>query len=71
MIFYKKKNLLLYFTFFHILGYYLWIYYWNENTSIKTLGGNIFSILAPLVSAVTLLFVYRKIKGKDKYFWLL
>jgi diguanylate cyclase len=67
---FKRKNLLVYYTFFHIVGYYTWIYFWNHNNSIKILGGNIFSILAPLVTAVTLFFIYRNMLGKDKYFWL-
>lgn len=66
----ERKKLLIYYTIFHILGYYMWIYYWNNNEWMKTLGGNIFSILAALISSTILFFVYRSLKGKDKYFWL-
>lgn len=67
----KRKNLLIYFTFLHIFGYYIWIYYWRNNDFIKTLGGNIFSTLAPIIASFTLFFVYRRLQESDRHFWLL
>ncbi|MDR6999103.1 DUF4084 domain-containing protein [Neobacillus niacini] len=71
MFWFWKKNWLIYYTLFQTLGYYIWIYYWKDNESLRTIGGNIFSILAPLFSFITLFLVYKKLKNNDKYFWLL
>ena len=67
----RTKELLMNFTFLHVLGYYMWIYYWRSNDFIKTLGGNAFSILAPVIAFSTLFFVYRRLKDIDRYFWFL
>jgi diguanylate cyclase len=68
----SRKKLLIYFTLFYTLGYYSWIFYWKNNEKLRILGGNIFSTVAPLITAIVLFIVYKKIKNKqNKYFWLL
>ncbi|MEH7107310.1 DUF4084 domain-containing protein [Bacillus sp. JJ1764] len=67
----KQKRILFYLTPLYILGYYFWIYYWKNDEWIKTFGGNLFSIFAPLIAFVLLLQASRKMKKVDKVFWFL
>lgn len=68
----SRRKCLIYFTILHTIGYYIWIYYWKNNEKLRTLGGNIFSLIAPLIAAIVLFIVYKKIKNnQNKYFWLL
>lgn len=67
----RSKEWLIYYTLFHTIGYYSWTYYWNDRADLRTIGGNIFSFLAPLIASITLFYVYKKLKNNDKYFWLL
>ncbi|NWQ39570.1 EAL domain-containing protein [Bacillus sp. EB106-08-02-XG196] len=62
-----RKKLLIYYTLFHILGFYLLLYL--DNGSI-TISGNILLILAPLLSSIILFYVYHNLKTSDKYIWL-
>jgi diguanylate cyclase (GGDEF)-like protein len=66
----KEKKLLLYFTFFHYIGYFLWLFVWSKNDWTKLVGIHTFSILAPLISVITLFLVVKKSKGNEKPFWL-
>ncbi|WP_081954442.1 DUF4084 domain-containing protein [Neobacillus niacini] len=64
------KKLYIYYTLFHTLGYYMWLYYWHNDDAIKTTGVNILLIAAPLTSSIILFLVYRKLKTNDNYVWL-
>lgn len=66
-----KKKLLIWYTIIHTFGYYFCIYHWKDNDHIRTLWGNLFSFIAPLLASFILFLVYLKMKNNDKYFWLL
>jgi diguanylate cyclase len=66
-----RKKLLLYFTLFYVIGYYLYLYFMSKTDGISTLGGTIFSVFAPLISSIIIFVVFLKRKGSDPYFWLL
>ena len=66
-----RKKVLIYYTVFHTLGYYVWLYLWPKDQAVKTMGEYIFLIAAPLTSAIILFFVFKNIKSNDKFIWLL
>jgi diguanylate cyclase len=58
-----RKKLLIYYTLFHILGFYLLLY--------LDVGSNtIFLTVAPFLSSIILFFVYHNLKTSDKNVWL-
>lgn len=65
-----RKNLYIYYTLFHTLGYYVLLYFWQNNEAVTTTGETLFSLAAPLTSSSILLFIYRRQKTKEKYLWL-
>jgi len=56
---------------FYLAGYYVWLLYWQAEEDILVFGGNIFSVIAPLISSVLLFNAYRRVTGQDRTFWLL
>ncbi len=72
MVLFKRRQLLIYFTLFHFIGYYIWLFFIGPtNETARTLGGDLFSITAPLVSSIILFLVYKRFQEKDCCFWLL
>lgn len=69
MDWFVRKKLYIYYTLFHTLGYYIWLYFWQNNEAVYTTGVNLFSLAAPFTSAFILFFIYRRTKGN--YLWLL
>ncbi|MDQ0429498.1 diguanylate cyclase (GGDEF)-like protein [Planomicrobium stackebrandtii] len=66
----KTKNLFAGFILLHISVYYGWIIFGGTGSS-QLLGLHLLSWIAPLAAAITLLTVYLKSAGRDRYFWLL
>lgn len=68
----KENRILLPILFaLYIVGYYAWLLYWQTEEHILHLGGNIFSIMAPLISSILLFNACRRVNGQDRIFWLL
>lgn len=65
-----RKNLYIYYTLFQTLGYYILLYFWQNNEAVKTTGETLFSLAAPLTSSSILFFIYRRQKTNEKYLWL-
>lgn len=56
--------------FLYTMGYYAWLQIWKDEEWVSLVGGDLFSMTGPFLAALVLFFVYRQVKGKDKYFWL-
>jgi diguanylate cyclase len=67
----QGKKLLLYFTIIDYIGSFLWLFFSSKSDESKAFGIHIFSILAPLISAIILFLAYKKGKDSEKAFWQL
>lgn len=65
-----RKKLFIYYTLFHTLGYYVLLYFLQNNEAVKTTGENLFLLAAPLTSSIILFFIYRRQKTNETYLWL-
>lgn len=65
-----RKKLYITFTLLHMFGFYIWLYFWQNNDVIKTTGENLFVLAAPLTSSTILFYIYRSQKTNRKYLWL-
>jgi diguanylate cyclase len=63
-----RKKLYIYYTLLHTLGFYIWLYFWQNNDNAT--GENLFLLTAPLTSSIILFYIYRKQKTNRKYLWL-
>ncbi|MEH7179373.1 DUF4084 domain-containing protein [Neobacillus vireti] len=66
-----RKKFMIYFTLFHTLGYYVWLYSPHKDQAVKTIGENIFLLAAPLTASIIVYFVYKSLKSREKIVWLL
>nr|WP_263324615.1 EAL domain-containing protein [Neobacillus sp. Marseille-Q6967] len=66
----EGKKLLSYYIILHIIGYYLWLFFSDQNGEVRAAGDMIFSLVAPLLSAGILLIVYWRWKENGRLFWL-
>jgi diguanylate cyclase len=62
-----RKKLLIYYSIFHILGFYLLLY---VNDGKNTIGGSFLLIASSLLSSIILFFVYQYLKTSDRLVWL-
>ncbi|MDN7245146.1 EAL domain-containing protein [Planococcus shenhongbingii] len=67
----STKKLFTYYLIFHIAVYYAWVFYGKSAESPYVWGTDITSSFASIIAAIALFYVYSKIKGPGKYFWLL
>lgn len=67
-MFHKKR--LYSFTAIHFIAYFLLLLFGSKHDWSNIID-NIFSLLAPMLSSILLFLIYKKLKGSDKYFWLL
>ncbi|MFJ5759015.1 EAL domain-containing protein [Neobacillus sp. NPDC093182] len=51
-----RKKLYIYYTLFHTLGYYIWLYFLQNNDAVYTTGEYLFLLAAPLTSSIILFF---------------
>ena len=66
-----RNKAVLVFIFIYTVFYYGWITLWNANTYILTAGGNLLSIIGPLIATLWLIQAVRRRPEKDRPFWLL
>jgi diguanylate cyclase len=64
-----RKKLYIYYTLLHTLGFYICLYFWQNNDD-NTTGENLFVLTAPLTSSIILFYIYRRQKTNRKYLWL-
>jgi diguanylate cyclase len=64
-----RRSILGIYMLLFILGYYGWLHHWQDDESMKTLGGNIFSALAPFFASCILFYVYTKYRKDGRKFW--
>jgi len=55
-----RKQLYIYYTLFHTLGYYICLYIWQNSDAVKTTGENLFLLTASLTASIIVFFIYRK-----------
>ncbi|MDZ7836114.1 MAG: diguanylate cyclase [Alkalibacterium sp.] len=66
-----RNKAVLVFIFIYTVFYYGWITLWNANTYILTAGGNVLSIVGPLIATLWLIKAIRRSPRKERAFWLL
>lgn len=54
----------------YFVSYFLWMFFINDNLSNKYISGHIFHCIGLLVAYVSLYWVYKKITGKERFYWL-
>lgn len=59
------------FIIIYIMIYYLFIFTYQGNKALLTIGGNIFQTLAPAISSLGLFLVFKKNKTEERKFWFL
>lgn len=66
-----KNKVILVFIFIYTFFYYGWITIFNTREYIQTLGGNLLSIIGPLLATIWLAHAYKRSRDDDRPFWLL
>ena len=57
------------FFLFYIISNYGWIYMWQDNQWMKTLGLDIFTALGAAIATACLYHVYKKASEAERFFW--
>jgi diguanylate cyclase len=70
MDWFVRKKLFIYYTLFYTFGYYVWLFFWQNNEAVKTTGENLFLLAAPFTSSIILFFIYQKLKTNGTHLWL-
>lgn len=50
--------------------YFLWMFFINEYLQNKYIGGQIFHCIGLVIAYVSLYWAYKKVPGKERYYWL-
>lgn len=55
----------------YLLTYYAWLLYFSDNKELKYFGGGIFSLIAPLISALFIYINSHRFRREKKKYWLI
>lgn len=67
----EPKKLFVSYLLFHVAIYYIWLFYGGFTETVQAVGTYAIPFSSSLIATLTLYFVYRKMKGRRKYFWFL
>ena len=67
----KRVRLAILVVFLYSLTYYSWLFVFKDVKDLKYFGGGIFSILAPILTALFLYLNIKRLNGKRRKFWII
>lgn len=57
-------------TTIYVIFFYLWIFLWQDNKRMLTIGSDILQTVALIITLILLITTYKKISKREKKFWL-